>query len=156
MKRTISTRLTFIYKFVIPIPWIIWISIALPKTISRLSAQGGESIKSWILICIWIVGSAALFWFCKTLKKVVIDYSGKLLVSNYLQVIAVRPEDIAHIADGTDFFHPIVIWFTLRQPDTFGGKIIFMPLVSTVYYSPHPVLKELQDFVSLAKERAGG
>lgn len=153
MKRTISSQLTFLFKFLLPIPWILWIGIALPKTISRLSAQGGESIKSWIMICIWIFGSAALFWFCKKLKKVVIDYKGKLLISNYLQVIAVRPEDITHIYDGTDFFHRT--GFILRKPSEFGKKIIFMPRQIFGFYLPHPVLKELQDFVSLAKERAG-
>ena len=110
------------------------------------------------MICIWIVGSAALYWFCSKLKKVVIDYSGKVLISNYLQVIEVRAEDISQISDGTDFFSSMFVWFALQRPSEFGQKIIFQPRMVT---GPdrsglHPILKELQDFVSLAKERAGG
>jgi hypothetical protein len=158
MKRTISSKLTFLFKFILPIPWILWIIIALPKTISRLSALGGVSIKSWIMLCIWICGSAVIFWFCKTLKKVVIDYSGKLLISNYLKVIEVKPEEITHIYDGTDFFHQI--GFALRKPSAFGRKIIFMPRWYPGYYGSkslmHPIVEELQNLVSLSKGKRRG
>jgi hypothetical protein len=52
MKRLISSKLTFLYKFVLPITWILWIIIDLHKTIPRLLAQGGVSIKSWGMLCI--------------------------------------------------------------------------------------------------------
>jgi hypothetical protein len=104
------------------------------------------------MLCVWILGSAAIFWFCKTLKKVVIDYSGKLLVSNYFKVIEVRVEDIKSISESTNFFHPAVLWFTLRKPSEFGERIIFMPRVILGYFRPHPIHKELQDFVSLSQD----
>jgi hypothetical protein len=160
MKRTISSKLTFLFKFLLPMLWILWIGLSLPKTISRLSAHGDVSIKSWIMLCIWILGSAVIFWFCKMLKKVVIDYSGKLLISNYLKVIEVRPEEITHISDGTDFFHTYAIWFSLHKPSAFGGKIIFIPRWYPGYYGSkslmHPIVEELQNLVSLSQDKRRG
>jgi len=77
--------------------WGFWLGLFLPKTISRLLAYEGVSIKSWIMLFIWIVGSVPILWFGTKLKKVIINYRGKLLVSNYIKVIEVKPEDITHI-----------------------------------------------------------
>jgi hypothetical protein len=155
MKRTISSQLTFLFKFVLPIPWILWIGLSLPKTISSLSTHGSVSIKSWIIVCIWMLGSAAICWLCKRLKKVVIDYSGKILVSNYFKIIEVKPEDITHIYDGTDFFHHI--GFLLRKQSEFGEKIFFIPRWYPGYYGSkslmHPSVEELQNLVSLSRDK---
>ena len=106
------------------------------------------------MLCIWILGSIAIFWFCKKLKKVVLDYRGKLLISNYLEVIEVRLEDITRIA-GTTAFVPFIVWFSLRKPSKFGRKIIFFAKLQPsreFFVALPPIVKELQDFVSLSQD----
>jgi hypothetical protein len=157
MKRTISSRLTPLLKFAPPILWIIWIGSSLPNIITSLLAHKALAIQSWLMLAAWIVGSPAIFWFCTKLKKVVIDYSGKLLISNYREAIEVKLEDIVSISSSTDFFSPMLVWFSLRRPSEFGEKIFFLPPWYPGYIGSkmldQPVVAELRSLVSLAKDK---
>ena len=107
-----------------------------------LTDEGLESPSAWILLLVWIAGSAFLLWDSFRLKAVSVD-ENLLYVSNYLKEIAIP---LSHIYDVTENIwlntHPVSIY--LKSPSEFGGRIVFMPKTRFLFFSSHPVVKELK------------
>jgi hypothetical protein len=81
-------------------------------------------------------------WDALRLKVVNVD-EHFLYVSNYLKEIAIP---LSNIYDVTENFwlntHPVTIH--LKSPSEFGGRIVFMPKTRFLFFSSHPVVKELK------------
>jgi hypothetical protein len=151
MKRTISSKLTFFYKFVLP---VIWIGLLWPYTIIKIFAHGGGLLMSSCLLLLAVIcGSALIFWISAKVKKVEIDYTGKLLISNYRKVIKVKLKDIKNISGSRGLLLiPELVWFSLRKPSELGEKIIFIAMFrGDAGFSIHPIVNELKDLVALTR-----
>ena len=128
-------------KFVLPGVWIPFFGA---PTIGMfvLTDEGLESPSAWILLLVWIAGSAFFLWDSFRLKAVSVD-ENLLYVSNYLKEIAIP---LSHIYDVTENVwlntHPVTIH--LKSPSEFGGRIVFMPKTRFLFFSSHPVVKELK------------
>jgi hypothetical protein len=113
-----------------------------------LSDEGPQSSAAWASLLVWIAGSAFLLWDAVRLKVVNVD-EHFLYVSNFLKEIVIP---LANIYDVTENIwlntHPVTIH--LKRPSEFGDRIVFMPKSKFLFFSPHPVVKELKQ---LARSR---
>ena len=138
MTRTISSSLTFVYKFIFPISWIGFFGFG---TIVMLFTGAEES---WLFLGVWIFASLLLGAFCFPLKRVQID-GDHLLVSNFFRTVRIPLADIHRVTESAIInIHPV--WIHFRKPTEFGAKIMFMPTARMfAFFSSHPIVGELEE-----------
>jgi hypothetical protein len=108
-------------------------------------------MSNCLLLLAVICVSALVVWIGAKVKKVEIDYTGKLLISNYRKVIEVKLKDIKNISGSTGLF-PELVWFSLRKPSELGEKIIFSATFrGDGGFSIHPIVNELKDLVAMSR-----
>jgi len=121
--RVISSSLTFFYKFVFPLVWIVGFGAG---TITILVVRPPNF--PWLLFpVLWVAGSVMIYWLCGHLKRVAISADG-LVVSNYAREIRVAWASIRGVA-GSRMINPPHITITFDHDVGFGKSIIFMPTV---------------------------
>jgi len=108
------------------------------------SISRSDASEKWIVLFVWIAGSAFILWGSARLKEVSVD-DDYLYVSNYLKEIAIPLSDIFDVKENRWInYHPVTIY--LKSPSEFGDKIVFMPTVRFFGgWSSHPVVAELKD-----------
>ena len=151
--RTLSSSLTWFYKFALPSLWIGMVAIQTPRMfLAASSAQGGDpGGASWLFLALTVVGILALYLFCMRLKRVRLG-PGVLLISNYWSEVEVPLSNVKR-ATGSRLMNPEFIWLRFRQPTEFGAVIIFMaPWRVFVGLSAHPLVEELQVLIVAASE----
>jgi len=123
----ISSRLTFVWKFIFLPVWIVGFGIgALGLWLDMGQGNGhlpSVEKKREILVA-WIGGVTFLLWSCAGLKKVRMD-STHLYISNFRTEISVPLIDIVDITYHRWLNLPAVIHF--RTPTVFGPSIKFLP-----------------------------
>lgn len=128
-------------KIILPGFWITFFGVA---TINMfiLSDEGPESSGAWASLFVWIAGSAFLLWDTVRLKVVNVDEQF-LYVSNYLREITIPLADIYDVTENIWLnTHPVTIH--LKSRTEFGHRIVFMPKTRFLFFSSHPVVKELK------------
>ena len=134
-------------KIILPAFWISFFGV---NTVAMfiLADEGPQSSGAWIFLMVWIAGSAFFLWDSVRLKVVSVD-ENVLYVSNYLKEIVIP---LSQIYDVTENFwlntHPVTIH--LKSRSEFGHRIVFMPKTRFLFFTSHPVVKELKQ---LAKSR---
>ncbi len=150
--RTLSSRQTFMVKFILPIFWISLVGLGtLGLWVGSIHGKDGASppdVMKWQFLLIWIVGTAIFWWSFAGLKRVRVG-NGLLYVSNYQQEISIPLTMISRVTENRwTKTHTVTIYF--RSPTEFGERIKFMPKVRFVaLWSSHPVVSELRQLANL-------
>jgi hypothetical protein len=132
MERELSSRGTFIAKYVVPgilIPLIsVQVAIPLLRT-GRLPIPGvggaAPPIVLYDLFAFWLVACAFIFWFNMSLKRVRLT-DGAILVSNYIKEWRV-PFGLIESVSQSCWFKPRPITIRLRADVGFGTSVRYMP-----------------------------
>ncbi len=145
--RELSSRQTFLVKWIVPPAWIgafgsatiaLWYgATAVPLTDTRLR---------WLFPVVWLLGSLFIYLNCVRLKRVRLDGS-TLLVSDYRREIRIPLRDVEAVTELRWVnIHPVTLH--LRRPSDFGERIVFMPPTRWFMgWLPHPLVQELRDLV---------
>lgn len=144
MKRTISSSLTVLYRFLFPLVWIGGFGLATIGLFSR-----GDP-KKWGFLAALVVGALFLSRFCLPLKRVTIEGSD-LLISNFLRTIRVPLSQVCGVRENALInIHPVYIRF--QEPTEFGSRIVFMPEVRMFsLFGSHPIVAELMTLARQAR-----
>jgi hypothetical protein len=137
---TISSRLTFIYKFIFTTVWSAGIGVA---TVEMLASELPVSSElRWLFAATWILGTALIWLTCAPLKRVQTD-GVTLLISNYRDEIAVPVSEIATVTQNQWInLRPVTITFENETP--FGRAITFMPHTSFRMFSEDEIVLRLR------------
>ncbi|MEE4240613.1 MAG: hypothetical protein V2I36_04045 [Desulfopila sp.] len=120
--KELSSSLTFFYKYIILVLWIVGFGIGGRDVIFASEAYDLRWIQYMVT---WLMIGSFFFFITGPIKKVVLE--GRILiVSNYLRTEKIDIEQITAV-DSFSFFTPKLVWFTLRDQSPFGKKIVFLP-----------------------------
>ena len=155
-RRRISSSLTFVQKFVIPVAMLGLGAQAFMFPIEN--ARAPEHPLTWGQLG-WFIALALVFFgvrflrFNFPLKAVEIDGEA-LYVSNYLHQIRIPLGDIERISAG-GWFRRGTVTIHLRTDTDFGYRIIFWPTIrrsslriARLFGVSHPIVAELRDAIS--------
>jgi len=120
-----------------------WIPSGGFVTLIVLFSRDADVSAKLTLPCMFVVGSAFIYWSGIRLKEVSID-NDFLYVSNYLKEVSIPLSQIYDVTENRWVnIHPVTIH--LNSPSEFGDKITFMPRTRFfALYSSHPVVNELK------------
>jgi hypothetical protein len=150
-RRTLSSALTFLMKFVFPIVWISGFGLGTlalwAGAFNDSAGNGAPPEMKWAFLAAWTAGTAFILWGCAGLKKVRMDQDS-LYISNFRKEIVVPLSSIGSVTENRWInIHPITIHF--RAPTEFGNKVTFMPTSRFFgFWSSHPVVEELRGTAS--------
>jgi hypothetical protein len=147
---TISSSLTFIYKFGLTVLWSGGFGLG---TLAMFFSDKPEAHDMrWQFACAWMLGTAFLWWICARLKRVELDGS-TLVISNYRDDIRVEARDIADVRQNRLInLRPITLTFKRETP--FGRAVTFMPHVSFRFFSEDDIVARLRSLASADSERS--
>lgn len=141
MRKTISSPLTFINKFIGP---PIGIVASVGGGIIVLVSDETDFFLPMIMIPVCLLVIVDFYFFGIRLKKVEMDEE-KLYISNYRTTIGVHRSRIRSVSQNKWYYiHPVYIKFS--TPTEFGDKIVFMPEVQPFTF-PHPIVGELKSWI---------
>jgi len=152
---TISSRLTFVMKFIFPLACIPFIIGTLGIWLGHVHDVNGGPLpldEKWKFLAACIIGTTYILWTCVGLKKVRMN-STHLYVSNYRKEIAVPFLDIVDVAEHGWLGLPSTIQF--RAPTEFGQSIKFLHPDSFIpfyyFWGSHSAVEDLKERVGLKK-----
>ena len=142
---TLSSSLTFFYKFVFSALWSG--GFGLGTVFLFLNRVPEAQAMRWTFAGAWALGTAFIWWTCARLKRVAFDGS-TLVISNYFDEITVPVTEIAKIRQNLLInLKPITI--TFERETRFGMAITFMPRVSFRIFSEDDIVKRLRSLARL-------
>lgn len=146
MKEQLSSRMTFLYKFVFP---VLFVLLAYDFFHERWS--GFKTNERIMYTSLLVILGLLTFWFCCWLKKIYV-IGDRIFISNYIREICVDRSDIADVR----FFYfgklPFVwIYFDYKTP--LGRSVFFTPYYKMFTYYAHPVLNYLETWKVLKTEK---
>lgn len=150
MPQTISSRLTILYKFILPGLFVVGLIMNIADILrGRFYIPSEAPVVFIIFIFIWWFGFAV--WAATKLKKVGLDQDF-LYVSDYFNETRIPLRDIY---DVTEFrwvnIHPVTIH--LKKPSEFGDKIVFAPPYRHFgFFTSHPIVEELKELARSKSE----
>ena len=152
MVRVLSSKQTFLMKWLFPVLWISLFGFGTLGLWSgamhgNIGAPPADGVK-WVFLAVWIAGTAFILWSGAGLKRVRVDEKS-LYVSNYIREVSIPLGMISEITENRWInIHPVTIHF--REITEFGQKITFMPYVRLFgLWSSHPVVAELKRLAGL-------
>lgn len=148
MERRISSRLTVVSKFIVPlITWAFVLLFVLPNFIRSSFAP-----SDCLLLAMGFGLAAALMWEPVVLKRIKMDDTG-LTISNFLEADRVPFAMIERVVE-PKWFNLHLIKLVLNKPCRFGRTIYFIPsrieacdapfLPSILRRWSHPTVRELR------------
>jgi hypothetical protein len=151
MRDTLSSRATFVMKFVFPAVWIVGFGVSTVVMLRGARGAAPHAVSgTWMLTALWLVCSAVLLWFCAPLKRVRLR-DGRLLVSNFRSEVEIAPQNIARVTQNKWVnVRPITIH--LRAPGVFGKRITFIPPshVIVAFHQADRLVAQLERFAHAA------
>ena len=158
MMRSISSPLTFFYKWIFSFLWITGFGTGTTAMVfsenqfhDKLGASPSSGMR-WQFLIIWIVGSFFIWWFCMRLKRIRLD-DKDLYISNYFKEIRVPLEGVVGVSENRWInIHPVTLIF--KNKTQFGLSVVFMPTVRWFsFFSSHPVVAEIRRAAERAKKK---
>lgn len=157
MIRTISSGITFFYKFIFTTVWITGfgsgtVAMFLAGNHFRDKAGLPQSPEiRWQFLMAWIIGSLFILWGCSRLKRIRIDDKA-LYISNYFKEIEVPLREVLNISENRWInIHPVTL--TFKDTTRFGSSVVFMPKARFSIFSSHPVVAEIREAISRVKKK---
>lgn len=146
---TVSSSLTFLYKFIFTSLWSGGFGLGTVATF--LSSKPEVQAMRWRFAAAWTVGTAIIWWTCARLKRVELD-GATLRISNYRDDVAVSVAEIADVRQNR-LINLRRVTITFRKETPFGKAITFMPRVSFRLFSEDDIVTRLR---SLAEPGSDG
>lgn len=153
MRAVISSRTTFIYKFIFPAVWIPLMgamTFAVARAPNRINGAERSGVVAMELL--WVIVCALLLRFAIPLKRVQLR-DGRIYASNYRREIEIAPGEIESITQNVWInIRPITLH--LRHETAFGMRIRFIPpsrLILT-FWNEDPLVPQLRRLAGLVPE----
>jgi hypothetical protein len=154
MRADISSRTTFIYKFIFPAIWI-----PLFGFVAFLALNGGRhragtgNTGALVMAAAWIFGTAFLLRLVIPLMRVQLR-DGRIYASNYRREIEIAPSEIESITQNV-WMNVRPITLHLRHETTFGNRIRFLPPSRVVFafWKEDPIVDQLRRFAGVQPPR---
>jgi len=150
MTETLSSSMTFFYKYIFS---IIWIGAFGAGTVSAFVNDGPSDDKPLFLGAL-IIGAAMIFATGARFKKVELNGT-KLIVSNYFSSQEYDASEIVKV-NGSIMFNPEMVWFTVESRKTGHRTVLYMPPYRlSLRFTRHPHVFELRELAQKARVKAG-
>jgi len=158
MRRTLSSPLTFFWKFAVPSLFAAGIGYAVVVQCLDAIRNRDGTLLAYGAICLSIAVFAAVFawavgWTIR-LKRVEVD-DHALYVSNYRSEIRIPLTDVCEVNETTGDRRYFYVSIDLRKPSAFGQRIIFRPQFRWYWSGLHPAVRELQPLCAQARGDQG-
>jgi len=154
MRADISSRTTFIYKFIFPAIWSVLFGIVAIFALNDARyAAATDKTKALVMAAGWIIGTAFLLRLALSLLRVEIR-DGRIYASNFRREIEIAPSEIESITQNLCVnVRPITLH--LRHETTFGNRIRFLPpsRVIFAFWREDPIVDQLRRFAGLQPPR---
>jgi hypothetical protein len=154
-RRVLSSAFTLFMKYLFPTIWISGFGLAaVTIMLNHLQdqAQGRpenpHAPPPFVFFAIWLIGSAFLLFFCRSIKRVETDDTN-LYVSNFFQEVKVPLSNVEAVTECRWINQrPVTIHF--RTPTSLGKSVMFIPRQRMFgFFSTHPVVLELRRLAAL-------
>jgi hypothetical protein len=141
---TVSSSLTFLYKFIFPTVWSAGFGIGTVATIFSHKPAAMQFAAAWA------IGTTFLLLTCAPLKRVKLN-GPILVISNYRHDISVPVSEIAAVRQNRLInLRPVTI--TFRKETPFGNAVTFMPRVSFRFFSEDDIVTRLRSLAGARSE----
>jgi hypothetical protein len=147
MRRTLSSRTTFLWNFVLPIVLIGGLScLLLLCWLGKIAGKDGKPMSIEVLgvfTLMWALVMVGLVKSLGFLKRVEVE-GDALYVSNYVTEVRIP---LSEVTDVRESGHPkglTTVSIALRNPSAFGQSIEFLPRLSRCWAGMGPTIREVQ------------
>jgi len=158
MDRTISSSITFLFKYIFPVVWVSGFGFGAlkllfqPQDVIFNGVPGAATPADQLFVLVmWGFGSAFVLWVTVPLKRVCLKANG-LSVSNYRREILIPFGAIERVSQNVLFSgRHVTIYFRYETP--FGRRIKFIPagFGKLAFWKEDDVVKELRRHAKRAK-----
>lgn len=157
MRRTLSSPLTFFWKFVsTPLLAGCFILVLAVGWSGGWKHRDGTPVSGGEIAIAIICQTATFAWLVflsARLKRVEVD-DNSLYVSNYRTEILVPLSEIAGVRETSPYWFTIIV--TLKSSSSFGGEIVFRPRHRFYLSGLHPIARQLNELAEQAHREATG
>jgi len=149
MRADISSRTTFVYKFIFPAIWIPLFGFVAYVALSAGKSGAGDKTVGIIMATTWVVVSAFLLRLVLSLMRVQLR-DGRIYASNYRREIEIAPGEIESVTQNV-WMNVRPITLHLRHESSFGRRIRFLPpsRVIFTFWKEDPIVDQLRRFAGL-------
>jgi hypothetical protein len=141
---TVSSSLTFLYKFVFTTVWSAAFGIGTVVTFLSHKPAAMQFAAAWA------IGTTFLLLTCAPLKRVKLN-GAILVISNYRHDISVPVSEVADVRQNRLInLRPITI--TFRRETPFGNTVTFMPRGSFRLFSENDIVTRLRSLAGVRSE----
>ena len=155
MRADISSRTTFIYKFIFPAVWMPLLGFPAVMMVRDASSRSGADMTGAIFfVAAWLVGAAFLLRLAVPLMRVQLR-DGRLYASNYRREIEIAPGEIERITQNV-WINVRPITLHLRHETAFGTRIRFLPPSRLIlaFWEEDPLVDQLRRLAGLIPPRS--
>jgi hypothetical protein len=158
MRRTLSSRTTILWSFVLPTLFIVGLSCGLLLGwLGKIRDDKGEPLiveGLWAFTLMWALVMVGLVRALGFLKRVEVD-DDALYISNCTTELRIPLSEVfaVHASGGARGFTRVSIVF--RHPTAFGQSIEFLPRLRQCWAGMDPPIRELQALCDQASARNG-
>jgi hypothetical protein len=149
MRADISSRTTFVYKFVFPAIWIPLFGFVAYLALSSGQRGTGDRTVGIVMVTAWLVVSAFLLRLVISLRRVQLR-DGRLYASNYRREIEIAPSEIERITQNV-WINVRPVTLHLRHETSIGRRIRFLPpsRVRFNFWKEDPIVDQLRRLAGL-------
>jgi hypothetical protein len=149
MRADISSRTTFVYKFIFPAIWIPLFGFVAYLALNAGRSGAGDKTVGIIMATTWLVVSAFLLRLVLPLMRVQLR-DGRIYASNYRREIEIVPGEIERVTQNV-WMNVRPITLHLRHETSFGRRIRFLPpsRVIFTFWKEDPIVDQLRRFAGL-------
>lgn len=149
MRAEISSRTTFVYKFIFPAIWIPLFGFVAYVALNAGRSGSGEKTVGIVMVSAWLIVSAFLLRLVISLRRVQLR-DGRIYASNYRREIEIAPGEIERVTQNV-WMNVRPITLHLRHETSFGRRIRFLPpsRVIFTFWKEDPIVDQLRRFAGL-------
>jgi len=149
MRADISSRTTFVYKFIFPAIWIPLFGFVAYLALNAGKSGTGDKTVGLVMATSWLVVSAFLLRLVIPLMRVQLR-DGRIYASNYRREIEIAPGEIERVTQNV-WMNVRPITLHLRHETSFGRRIRFLPpsRVIFTFWKEDPIVDQLRRFAGL-------
>lgn len=144
--KTLSTSITFIWKFIFPTIWLAGFGAGAIGVIARSGTNGFPMLIGWVF------GFVVMYFICFPAKRVMID-NNYIYINNFRKTIRVPLDQIKKVSENI-MISPRPIFIEFKNETEFGKKIMFIGYNKMfLTFASHPAIKEINFSIQHYNER---